>query len=80
MQKITTFLWFDDKVEEAAKYYVSIFKKSKLRAVSRYGESAAKASGRPAGSAMTVEFELDGPVRFHFPAPPIEESLGVPRI
>jgi len=46
MQKITPFLWFDDKAEEAAKFYVSVFKNSKLGAVSRYGESAAKASGR----------------------------------
>lgn len=60
MQKITPFLWFDDKAEEAAKYYVSIFRNSKLGAVSRYGESAAKASGRPAGSVMTVELQLDG--------------------
>lgn len=60
MQRITPFLWFDDQAEEAAKFYVSVFKNSRLGAVSRYGESAAKASGRPAGSAMTVEFELDG--------------------
>ena len=60
MQKITPFLWFDDQAEEAAKYYVSIFRNSKVGSVARYGESAAKASGRPAGSAMTVEFELDG--------------------
>ena len=60
MQKITPFLWFDSQAEEAAKHYCAIFRNSKLGAVSRYGESAAKASGRPAGSAMTVEFELDG--------------------
>jgi len=60
MQKITPFLWFDEQAEEAAKFYVSSSKNSKLGAVSRYGESAAQASGRPAGSAMTVEFELDG--------------------
>ena len=59
MQKITPFLWFDDKAEETAKFYVSVFKNSKLGAVSRYGESAAQASGRQAGSVMTVEFELD---------------------
>ena len=60
MQKITPFLWFDTEAEAAAEFYVSIFRNSRLGAVSRYGESAAKASGRPAGSAMTVEFELDG--------------------
>jgi predicted 3-demethylubiquinone-9 3-methyltransferase (glyoxalase superfamily) len=60
MQKITPFLWFDDKAEEAAKFYVSVFKNSKLGAVARYGDSAANASGRPPGSVMTVEFELDG--------------------
>ena len=60
MQKITPFLWFDDNAEEAAKFYVSIFKNSKITGVSRYGESAAKASGRPKGSVMTVAFELEG--------------------
>lgn len=60
MQKITPFLWFDSQAEEAAKHYCSIFKNAKLGTVARYGEAAAKASGRPAGSAMTVEFELDG--------------------
>ena len=60
MSKITPFLWFDDNAEEAAKFYVSIFKNSKITGVSRYGEAAAKASGRPKGSVMTVDFELEG--------------------
>jgi predicted 3-demethylubiquinone-9 3-methyltransferase (glyoxalase superfamily) len=60
MQKITPFLWFDDQAEEAAKFYTSIFKNSKVGKITRYGESAEKAAGRPAGSAMTVEFELEG--------------------
>jgi predicted 3-demethylubiquinone-9 3-methyltransferase (glyoxalase superfamily) len=60
MRKITPFLWFDDNAEEAAKFYVSIFKNSKITGVSRYGEAAAKASGRPKGSVMTVDFELEG--------------------
>lgn len=60
MQKITPFLWFDDKAEEAVKFYVSIFRNSAIKGMSRYGESAAKASGRPAGSVMTVAFQLDG--------------------
>lgn len=60
MQKITPCLWFDDKAEEAAKFYVSIFKNSKLGQISRYGEAGAKVSGRPKGSVMTVTFEIDG--------------------
>jgi predicted 3-demethylubiquinone-9 3-methyltransferase (glyoxalase superfamily) len=55
MQKITPFLWFDDKAEEAARFYTSIFKNSKLLSVSRYGE----AGPGPPGSVMTVAFELD---------------------
>jgi len=60
MQKITPFLWFDNQAEEAANYYVSVFKNSRVKNVTRYEEEGAKASGRPAGSVMTVEFELDG--------------------
>jgi len=60
MQKITPCLWFDDKAEEAAKFYVSIFKKSKLGPITRYGEAGSKVSGRPKGSVMTVTFEIDG--------------------
>jgi predicted 3-demethylubiquinone-9 3-methyltransferase (glyoxalase superfamily) len=60
MQKITPFLWFDDQAEEAAKFYVSIFKNSKIASVNRYDEEGAKAAGRPKGSVMTVAFELDG--------------------
>ena len=60
MQKITPCLWFDDKAEEAAKFYVSIFKNSKLGKIARYGEAGAEVSGRPKGSVMTVTFQLDG--------------------
>lgn len=60
MQKITPFLWFDDKAEEAARFYASIFQNSKIGTVARYSDEAAKASGRPKGSAMTVAFQLDG--------------------
>jgi predicted 3-demethylubiquinone-9 3-methyltransferase (glyoxalase superfamily) len=59
-QKITTFLWFDGNAEEAANFYVSVFKNSKIRGISRYPKSAEKAAGRPAGSVMTVSFELEG--------------------
>ncbi len=60
MQKITPCLWFDDKAEEAAKFYVSVFKHSKLGQVTRYGDSGAQVSGRPKGSVMTVTFEIEG--------------------
>src|SRR5260370_15875266 len=60
MQKITPCLWFDDQAEEAAKYYASIFKNSKIGRILRYSEEAAKASGRAAGSVLTVEFEIEG--------------------
>ena len=59
MQKITPFLWFDNKAEEAAKFYCSIFKNSKIGKVARYGEEGEQVSGRPAGSVMTVEFKLE---------------------
>lgn len=54
--KITPFLWFDGRAEEAADYYVSIFKNAKVTNISRYTENS---PGEP-GTAMTVEFELDG--------------------
>ena len=60
MQKITPFLWFDDKAEEAANFYVSIFKNAKIGKITRYGEEAANASGRPPGTVMTVSFQVDG--------------------
>ncbi len=56
MTKITTCLWFDTEGEEAATFYTSIFDNSKILNVSRYGD----AGPRPAGSVMTVEFELAG--------------------
>jgi predicted 3-demethylubiquinone-9 3-methyltransferase (glyoxalase superfamily) len=56
MQKIITYLWFNDKAEEAANFYVSLFKNSKINAVRRYGD----AGPGPKGSAMSVEFELEG--------------------
>ena len=60
MQKIVTHLWFDDQAEEAAKFYTSIFPNSKIGAVARYPAAASNVGGRPKGSVMTVEFELDG--------------------
>ena len=60
MQKITPCLWFDSQAEEAAKFYVSIFKNSKIGNMTRYGEAGAEVSGRPKGSVMTVTFEIEG--------------------
>lgn len=60
MQKITTFLWFDDKAEEAVNFYASVFRKSKIRTVTRYGDEVARVAGRPRGSVMTIDFELEG--------------------
>ena len=55
-QKITTFLWFDNNAEEAAKFYCSIFKNSRILNTTHYGDSGAG----PKGKVMTVDFELDG--------------------
>jgi predicted 3-demethylubiquinone-9 3-methyltransferase (glyoxalase superfamily) len=60
MQKITPCLWFDTQAEEAAKFYVSLFRNSKIGKITRYGDSGSKASGQPKGSVMTVSFQLDG--------------------
>jgi predicted 3-demethylubiquinone-9 3-methyltransferase (glyoxalase superfamily) len=60
MQKITPCFWFDDKAEEAMRFYVSVFKNSKVGRIARYGEAGAKVSGRPKGSVMTATFEIEG--------------------
>ena len=56
MQKIVTSLWFDDQAEEAARFYCSIFKSSKITQIARYGS----AGPRPEGMVMTVDFQLEG--------------------
>ena len=56
MQKITPFLWFDGNAEEAANFYISIFKNSKMGKISRYGD----AGPGPKGSAMSVTFQIEG--------------------
>jgi predicted 3-demethylubiquinone-9 3-methyltransferase (glyoxalase superfamily) len=56
MQKISPFLWFDAQAEEAANFYVAVFKNSRITHVSRYGDGGAG----PKGNVMTVSFELDG--------------------
>ena len=60
MQKITPFLWFDNQAEEAVRFYTSIFKNSRIRKIARYDKEGEKVSSRPAGSVMTVEFQLEG--------------------
>ena len=60
MQKLTPCLWFDDKAEEAVKFYVSIFKNSRIGSIAHYGEAGAQVSGRPKGTVMTVAFQLEG--------------------
>lgn len=59
-QAITPCLWFDDQAEEAARFYTSVFPDSRITATTRYGEAGQEIHGRPAGSVMTVAFELEG--------------------
>jgi predicted 3-demethylubiquinone-9 3-methyltransferase (glyoxalase superfamily) len=59
-QKITPFLWFDNQPEEAANFYTSIFKNSKLVSVTRYEDEGAEASGKSPRAVMTVTFQLNG--------------------
>lgn len=60
MEKIHPCLWFDTQAEEAAQFYTSLFEKSKIKEISRYGESASSESGQPSGTVMVAEFELAG--------------------
>lgn len=60
LQKITPCLWFDTQAEEAAQFYCSIFRNSRILRISRYGEAGYEIHGKPAGSVLTVAFELDG--------------------
>src|SRR5687767_11897564 len=60
LQKITPCLWFDNQAEEAATFYTSIFKNSRIVSKVNYGEAGKQQHQRPPGSVMTVEFELDG--------------------
>ncbi|MGN6479186.1 VOC family protein [Luteibacter sp.] len=59
-RRITPFLWFDTQAEEAANFYTSIFPNSRITSVTHYTKESSDASGRPQGSVMTVNFELDG--------------------
>lgn len=60
MPSITPYLWFDTQAEEAARFYISIFKNSKLGGITYYGNEGKEITGKPAGEVMTVAFELDG--------------------
>lgn len=60
LQKISPCLWFDNQAEEAANFYTSIFENSRVVTITRYGEAGHEIHGRPAGSVLIVEFELDG--------------------
>ena len=59
MQKITSNLWFDNQAEEAAKFYTSIFKNSKIGRITRYGKEGFEIHGMPEGTVMTVEFWIE---------------------
>lgn len=58
-QRISPCLWFDDQAEDAARFYTGIFKNSRITSVTRYGAAGYDIHRRPAGSVMTVAFELD---------------------
>ena len=60
MKPITPCLWFDDQAEEAARFYTSIFKDSRIGKITRYGEAGREFHGKPPGSVMTVEFVING--------------------
>lgn len=60
MDKIQTCLWFDNQGEEAANFYVSLFKNSKINHIARYTKEVAEAAKQPEGQVMTVSFELEG--------------------
>ena len=59
-QKIAPCLWFDTQAEQAANFYVSVFKNSRISAISRYGKAGHEIHGRESGSVMTVAFEIEG--------------------
>jgi predicted 3-demethylubiquinone-9 3-methyltransferase (glyoxalase superfamily) len=60
MKPIMPCLWFDGKAEDAARFYTSVFKDSKILDITHYGPSASGAAGMPKGSVMTVNFEING--------------------
>ena len=58
--KLTTCLWFDGQAEEAANFYVSVFRKSRITHVQRYSDAGKEFHGHEAGTVLVVEFELNG--------------------
>ena len=60
LQRLKPCLWFDTRAEEAANYYCGIFKNSRITEVQRYGKAGQEVHGKPEGSVMVVEFEIDG--------------------
>lgn len=60
MQNITPCLWFDNNAEEAANFYITLFPNSKITEITRYNDAASKAGDMPAGTVMTVTFEMNG--------------------
>jgi len=59
-QRITPCMWFDDQAEEAVELYLATFKNSRIVSITRYGDAGHEVHGKPAGSVMTLAFELDG--------------------
>jgi len=59
-QKISPCLWFDTQAEDAANFYVSVFKDGRIKQISRYGEAGREVHGKPPGSVMVVAFEIAG--------------------
>ena len=60
LQRLRPCLWFDSQAEEAARFYTGIFRNARIITITRYGKAGVEVHGQPAGSVMTVEFELDG--------------------
>ena len=60
LQRITPCLWFDNQAEEAVAFYTGIFRRSRVRSITRYGESGSEIHGRSPGSVMTIGFDLTG--------------------
>lgn len=60
IQRIAPCLWFDDQAEQAADFYLSVFPRSKITHIARYGEAGREFHGKAPGSVMTIAFELDG--------------------
>lgn len=60
IQKITPFLWFDNQAEEAVNFYITAFRNSEIKTITRYGSDGARASGMPENSVMTMAFQIEG--------------------